>query len=83
MVKNPFGLLMMLYLHSSVIDKSYRQVLTPVKNSQLLLKLAILDKFGLGTFHTLATQKKLLHKTIYTGLGDKRVLVTLIHKAPF
>ncbi len=63
MVKNLFRLLQMLYLHSSVIDKSYRQVLTPVKNSQLLLKLAILDKLILGTFHTLATQKKLQHKT--------------------
>ena len=29
----------------NVIYKSYRQVLTPVNNSQLLLKLAILDKF--------------------------------------
>jgi len=29
----------------------YRQVLTPVNNTQLLLKLGILDKFRLVTFH--------------------------------
>jgi len=50
-------------LSFNVINKSYRQVLTPVNNSQLLLKLVILDKFRLVTFHTLATQKKLQHKT--------------------
>jgi len=42
--------------------------------------LAILGKFRLVTFHTLATQKKLQHKT---GLGEMRVLMTLIHNAPF
>jgi hypothetical protein len=48
----------------NVIDKSYRQALTPVNNSLLLLKLAILDKFRLvTTFHTKATQKKLQCKT--------------------
>jgi hypothetical protein len=36
----------------SVIDKSYRQVLTPVNNSQLLLKLPIADKFRLVTFYS-------------------------------
>jgi len=33
-----------------VIDMSYRQVLTPVNNCQLLLKLEILDKLRLVTF---------------------------------
>ncbi len=37
---------------------SYRQVLTPVNNSQLLLKLEILDKLRPVTFHTTATQRK-------------------------
>jgi hypothetical protein len=46
-----------------LFDKSYRQVLTPVNNSQLLLKLAILDKFRLATFHGMTTQKKLQYKT--------------------
>jgi hypothetical protein len=43
-----------------VIHKSYRQVLTPVHNSQLLLKLKILDKFRLVTFH------KIQHKETAT-----------------
>ncbi len=47
----------------NIIDKSYRQVLTPVNNSQFLLKLVILEKFRLVTFHSLATQRKSLHKT--------------------
>jgi len=34
-----------------IIDKSYRQVLTPINNSQHLLKLEILDKLRLVTFH--------------------------------
>jgi hypothetical protein len=33
----------------NVVDKSYRQVLTSSNNSQLLLKLEILDKFRLVT----------------------------------
>ncbi len=47
-----------------VIYKSYRHVLTPVNNSQLLLKLEILDKLRLVTFHTTATQRKC---TVLTG----------------
>jgi hypothetical protein len=40
--------LRILYFRLQVIHKSYRQVLTPVNNSQLLLKLEILDKFRLN-----------------------------------
>jgi hypothetical protein len=46
-----------LYFRLYVIDKSFRQVLTPVNNSQLLLKLEILDKFRLATFHKNTTQR--------------------------
>ncbi len=57
MVKNPFGLfLQILYFRLQVNDKLYRQVLTPVNNSQLVLKLEILDKLRLVTFHN--TQHK-------------------------
>ncbi len=49
-----------LYFRLYVIDKSYRQVLTPANNSQLLLKLEILDKFRLVTFH------KIQHKETTT-----------------
>jgi hypothetical protein len=37
-------------LYLQIIHESYRQVLTPVNNSQLLLKLEILDKLRLVTF---------------------------------
>jgi hypothetical protein len=41
----------------SVIYKSCRQTLTPASHSQLLLKLPILDKLRLVTFHTCVTQR--------------------------
>ncbi len=44
-----------------VIGKSYRQVLTLINNSQLLLKLEILDKFILVTFHNTHNTKKVQH----------------------
>jgi hypothetical protein len=49
--KSLWLLLQILYFRLQVIYKSYRQVLTPVNNSQLLLKLEILDKLRLVTFH--------------------------------
>jgi hypothetical protein len=54
--KSVWLLLQILYFKLQVIDKSYRQVLTPVNNSQLLLKLEIPDKLRLVTF--LKTQHK-------------------------
>ncbi len=51
MVKNMFGFSILLFTAFSVDDKSYRQVLTQVNNSQLLLKLEILDKFSVVTNH--------------------------------
>jgi hypothetical protein len=46
-VKNMFGFTILYCTVFNVDDKSYRQVLTPINNSQLLLKLEILDKFRL------------------------------------
>jgi hypothetical protein len=46
-----FGFSILLFTAFNVDDNSYRQVLTPVNNSQLLLKLEILDKFRLVTNH--------------------------------
>ncbi len=51
-MKNTFGFSILLFTAFSVDDKSYRQVLTPVNNSQLLFKLEILDKFRLVSFQT-------------------------------
>jgi hypothetical protein len=58
--ENSVWLVQILYLRLQVIYKSYRQVLTPVNNSQLLLKLEILDKLRLVTFH------KIQHKETAT-----------------
>jgi len=83
MVKSLFGLLQLFYFHFNVIDKFYRQVLTPVNISQLLLKLVILYKFRLVPFHTLATQRNYNMKLVYNSLGETRVIMTLIRDVPF
>jgi hypothetical protein len=49
MVKNMFGFTVLYCTVFNVNDKSYRQVLTLINNSQLFLKLEILDKFRLVT----------------------------------
>ncbi len=46
-----FGFSILYFTALNVVDKSYRQELTPDNNSQLLLKLEILDKFRLVTNH--------------------------------
>jgi hypothetical protein len=57
-MKNMFGFSILLFLLSfDVDDKSYRQVLTPVNNSQFLLKLEILNKFRLVTNHEIKKHK--------------------------
>jgi hypothetical protein len=70
-----------LFTAFNVIDKSYRQVLTPVNNSQLLLKLEILDKFRLVTNHNRQHKENLQHYLVYTSSGETRVLMTLNHIA--
>ncbi len=67
--KNLLGVVQINVFQLSVINKSYRQVLTPVNKSQLLLKLPILDKFRLETFHTCATQRNC---NIETGMNQFR-----------
>jgi hypothetical protein len=66
-VKNPFGIVLINVFQLGVIYKSHRQVLTPIHNSQLLLKLPILDKLGLATFHKNATQR---NYSIKTGINQ-------------
>ncbi len=69
----------MIYFQLGDIYMSYRQELTPVNNSQLLLKLLILDKFRLVTFLLTPTQRNYNTKLVNTSSGETRVLVTLIH----
>ncbi len=56
-MKNLFGLFRCLFSASSVIYKSYRQVLTPVDNLQHLLRLPIFDKTRLVAFHKTTTHR--------------------------
>ncbi len=62
-VENPFDVVLINVFQLCVIYKSYRQVLTPIHNSQLLLKPT------LETFHTCATQRKY---SIKTGMNQFR-----------
>ncbi len=55
--KNLFGVAQINVFQLGVIYKPYRQVLTPIYNFQLLLKLPIIDKFRLATFHTWTTHR--------------------------
>jgi len=68
-VKNPFGVAQINVFQLSDIYKSYRQVLTHIHNSQLLLKLPILDKFRLETLYTCAIQ---INYIIKTGMNQFR-----------
>ncbi len=78
MVKNPFGRIPVNVFQLGFVYMSYRQVLTPIHNSQLLLKLPILDKFRLAIFHKSATQRNYSIKTgINQFRGETRVLMTL------
>jgi hypothetical protein len=58
-----------------------RTRVTFIDNLQLLLRLPILDKFRLATFHLQKLQRN-LQKLVYTGSGETKVLMTLIHLSP-
>jgi hypothetical protein len=58
-----FGVVLISVFKPGAIYKLYRQVLTPIHNSQLLLMLPILDKFRLETFHRGTTQRNYNTKT--------------------
>ncbi len=63
LVKNLFGISLIDVFQLGVIYMSYIQVLTPIYNSQLLLKLPILEKFRFAMFHKSATQRNYSIKT--------------------
>ncbi len=73
--------LQILYFRIYVTDKSYRQVLTPVNNSQLLLKLEVLDKFRLVTFHKIQHKETATLQMVHTSAGETGVFMTLNHRA--
>ncbi len=76
-----FGFSILLFTAFNVIDESYRQVLTPVNNYQLLLKLEILDKFILVANHKIQLKENLQHYMVRTSSGETGVLMTLNHGA--
>jgi hypothetical protein len=78
-VKNPFGLSSDTLFQLSVIYKSHRQVLTPINNSQLFLKLEILDKLRFVTYHKMQHKESATIKLVHTS-EVMRVLMTLIHE---
>jgi hypothetical protein len=67
MVKNPFGRIPVNAFQLGFVYMSHRQVLTPIHNYQLILKLPILDKFRLAIFHKSATQR---NYSIKTGINQ-------------
>ncbi len=76
-----FGFSILYFTTFNVIDKSYRQVLTPVNNAQLLLKLEILDKFRLVTYQKIQHKENLQHYLVHTSSGKMEVLTALNHRA--
>jgi len=63
----------------NVDDKSYRQVLTPVNNSHVLLKLEITRQVQTCYKPHNTTQNKLQHFLVYTSTGEMGILMTLKH----
>jgi hypothetical protein len=81
-VKNSFGFSILLFTAFNVIGKSYRQVVNQVNNSQLLLKLEILDKFRLSSNCKIQHKENLLHYLVHTSSGEMGVLMTFLnHRA--
>jgi hypothetical protein len=50
-----------------------------MNNSQLLLKLEILDKLRLVTFHKRQYKESATLELVHTSSGEVQVLMTLIH----
>jgi hypothetical protein len=63
-----------------IIYMLYRRVLTPVNNSQLLLKLEILDKIRLVTFHKQQHKESAMSELVHTSSRKMQVLIALTHK---
>jgi hypothetical protein len=83
--KNPFtmvlGFSILLFTDFNVVDKSCRQVLTPVNNSQLPFKAVTSRQVQTCCKPQNTTQRKLQHFLVQTGTGESGVLMTLNHRA--
>ncbi len=70
---NPFGLFILLFSASIVIYMSYRQVLTPIKNLQRLLRLPIFDKTQTGVYQL---EKTRVLNDLYSVYAVVKMFVT-------
>jgi len=80
-VKNPFVLSSYTLFQLHILYKSYRQILTPVINFRLLLKLEILDKLRNVTFHKRPHKESAMLELVHTNSREIQVLMSLTHKA--
>jgi hypothetical protein len=69
------SLLSILFLQN--IYKSYRQVLTSLENSSLLLKLQIFNKTRLATFYKHQTQRNMTRQPSFVSIGETVISMTL------
>jgi hypothetical protein len=79
-VKRGFGKVFWIFIFLQEIDKSYRQVLTWITNSSLLLKLQNLDKSRLATFYTHIIQRKTVTLTGLILIGETVISMILNHR---
>ncbi len=76
-VKSGFGKVFQIFIFFKVIYKSYRQVLTLVENSSLLLKLRIFNKPRLATLYKHSTQRITVQRTGFILIGETAISMTL------
>ncbi len=80
-VKSVFGKVFQIFIFFQVIYKSYRQVLTLVENSSLLLKLRIFNKSRLATLYKHSTQRNAVQQTGFILIGETAISMTLNRRA--
>jgi hypothetical protein len=80
-VKIGFGKVFQIFIFFQVIYKSYRQVLTLVEKSSLLLKLRIFNKSRLATLYENVTQRNAVQQTGFISIGETVISMTLNRRA--
>ncbi len=70
-----------IFIFFQVNYKSYRQVLTSIENSSLLLKLRIFNKSRLATLYKHSTQRNMVQWTGFILIGETAISMTLNRQA--
>jgi hypothetical protein len=78
-VKSGFGKVFSLFILQDIY-KSYRQVLTSITNSPLLLKPENFDKSRLATFYKHIIQRNVATLTGSISIGEMGISMTLNHR---